>query len=225
MSRQNLPKPAPSNAARIIRWFSFIAVAIIIGTIVTVILLPARSNTLSDAQMAYMAGDYQAAIQAFSAAIGQDPNDAEAFLGRGLTYIQTGNLEGARSDFLQANLLLPNDTRPLYQLGLLAINNAQYPSAIDYFTDALALNENYTLAYAGRAYAFAQNGDYLLAIADYNAAIALDDTKGEYYRGLGDAHFAIDNTEQALAAYQRYVELSEEVDGNVLQRIYELQNR
>src|SRR5688500_15658586 len=174
MSRQTLPKQPPTNAARIIRWFSFIAVAIIIGTIVTVILLPGRSSSLSTAQMAYMAGDYQEAIQEFSAAIGQNPNDAEAFIGRGLSYIQVGDFEGARGDFLQANTLLPNDTRPLYQLGLLAMTDMQYPGAIAYFTQALELNPNYTLAYANRALAFAQNGDYLLAIADYNAAIALD---------------------------------------------------
>src|SRR5688572_2371637 len=117
MSQTNPPKTARSNQSRIIRWFALALILIVIGTVVTVLLQPRRSNPLALAQAAFLQGDYEGAIQQFTGAISQNPNDADAFIGRGLAYVQVGQMEAAQGDFLAANALDASDTRALVQLG------------------------------------------------------------------------------------------------------------
>jgi Flp pilus assembly protein TadD len=222
--KQSTKKPV-TNASRLIRWFGLALLLIIIGTMITVLLQPRRSNPLALAQAAYLQGDYAGAIDQFSAAIANAPNDAEAYVGRGLAYIQAGRSDSARSDFLRANELDATDNRPLYHLGMLAIAAEQYLSAVDYFSQVIAIDTADARAYANRGYAHALSTNYVLAIEDYNQAIALDGTVADFYLGLGDAHFALDNTVEALAAYERYIQLAETVDATLFQRVYELRNR
>jgi tetratricopeptide (TPR) repeat protein len=225
MSQKQSTKKPTTNAARLVRWFSLALLLIIIGTIITVLLQPVRSGSLALAQTAFLGGDYTGAIELFSAAIAEKPNDSEAYIGRGLAYTRTGQSDLARSDFLRAVELDANDIRPLHQLGLIAVSMEQYPSAIDYFTRVIALDGKSARAYASRGLAHTQNLNYLLAIEDYNQAIALDATVADFYLGLGDAHYALDNTAEALAAYERYIELAETVNGMASLRVDELRNR
>lgn len=225
MSHQSLEKKPLSNSAKIWRFFWIALLLIVIGTVLTVLLQPRRSNPLALAQAAYLEGNYEEALDYFSAAIAQNPNDAEAFIGRGLVYVQAGQSENAQNDFLRARELDASDYRPVYQLGMIASGLGQFPSAIAYFNDTLSISADFAPAYFARAYAHAQSANFLLAIEDYNAAIALDNTQADFYRGLGDAHYALDNTAEALAAYERYIELAEEVDGTVFQRVLDLRNR
>ena len=85
-----------------------------------------------------------------------------------------------------------------------------YEQEIADYTQAIALNPNYTQAYSNRGLAYAEQGDYELAFADLNQAIALDPKFAFAYnnRGLaflkqGEAEADQANSNQAAAAYER----------------------
>lgn len=225
MQRQQLEKKPMNNSAKIIRVFFIALVLIIVGTIITVLIQPKRTDPHTLGLAAYLDGDYQGAVTYFSAAIAQNPSLEASFMGRGQAYIKLGRLADAQNDFIEAARLAPDDIQPLYQLGIIGVGLGEIPEALEYFNVIIERQPDYAPAYFQRGYAYAQNGDYLLAISDYTAAIALDDTVADFYRALGDAHYELDNTAQALAAYERYIQLDEAADTTAFQRVQELRNR
>ncbi len=90
-----------------------------------------------------------------------------------------------------------------YQHGL----NKEYDSAIEAYTNAIALDPNYVFAYNNRGLAYDNKGQYDRAIEDYNKAIALDPNLATAYynRGLayaagkGQYDMAIEDYNKAIA--------------------------
>src|SRR5512136_2590779 len=74
-------------------------------------------------------------------------------------------------------LLVPlagaEDVQEWYIKGQNAMTVGDYPSAVTYYNNALALDRNYASAYAGRAMALNMMGKFTDAIASADSALAL----------------------------------------------------
>jgi len=74
--------------------------------------------------------DYAAAVDAFSRAIGIDPNLVLAYVGRATAYMYEGNLQAALQDYNQALQLDPNMAEALYNRGVLLAQTGDAQGAI-----------------------------------------------------------------------------------------------
>ena len=97
--------------------------------------------------------NYEGAIVDFSKAIELVPN-AKSYFGRGLAYMGIDSLDNAKSDFSEGIALQPNSPRAFYYRGGVHYNLGEYSLAIDDYTRAIALKNDYAYAYNDRGSAY-----------------------------------------------------------------------
>jgi tetratricopeptide (TPR) repeat protein len=78
-------------------------------------------------------------------------------------------------------------------------------SAIEHYTEAIALDAGYAEAYFNRGRAYYFNGDYNRAIADYDRAIILDPQFALAYYGRGLVHADREDLDQAIADFDQAI--------------------
>lgn len=179
--------------------------------------------------------NYRKKITAYTKVIDENPNFAEAYVGRGNAYANLGDLFSAEKDYLEAVRI--NDAYAEAWKALGAVRNlkggrslltSDFDSAIVAFNKAIQLKPDDVEAYFGRGDAYASKGDKAsddLAIADYSIIIALtqsNPTADAYYkRGL--AYKSKGDSANALADFQRASELPGEVlRENILKNLQQL---
>ena len=127
-------------------------------------------------------GSWQAAIDAYSAAIKARPEWLEAYVNRGVAKAALGDYAGAIKDYDAALRLDPQDTDALLNRGVARHQLKQYEEALSDYTAALVLDENDVDAYCNRALTFRATGKLLAAVEDYSAAIRLEPDNAVFYR-------------------------------------------
>jgi tetratricopeptide (TPR) repeat protein len=112
-----------------------VALALLVGPLAAAIPGTALAQTPAEdayntARDALQRSDYTAAVDAFSRAIGVDPNMAQAYVGRATAYVYEGNLQGAIADFNRALQIDPNLPEALYNRGVLLAQSGDAQGAI-----------------------------------------------------------------------------------------------
>jgi S1-C subfamily serine protease/lipoprotein NlpI len=156
-------------------------------------------------------GDYQGALADYNQAIALKPDDAYAYLGRGiLKYEKLNDVQRALADYNQAITLKPDYLLAYTNRGILKdekLNDVQ--GALADYNKAIALDPDYALAYNNRGILKDEKlNDDRGALADYNKAIALkpDYANAYYNRGLlrtGE----LNDVRGALADYNKAIAL------------------
>jgi tetratricopeptide (TPR) repeat protein len=132
-----------------------------------------------EAYQALQAGNPDAAIAAYSRAIGSRALESEvmanALLNRALAYQQKSEDEKAIADYTTAlalDAMSPTlRATALYNRGLSQQKIGKLPSAIEDFTSALLLNPEFAHAFYSRGNALRDSGQLLFALSDYERAI------------------------------------------------------
>ncbi len=120
------------------------------------------------------AGDQQAAIQDFSAALEIAPENGEAYAGRGLAQLERGQIEKALSDCDLAVTFAP-DHAPAYLCRARAYLQLARPVQVSTnLSKALELSPDMAEAFVVRARLAEEAGDVESARADYRKALTLD---------------------------------------------------
>ncbi len=117
-------------------------------------------------------GDYDAAVSAFDQALKADPDDAEAYYGRGKAHSAAGQYDAAIADFTFAIRLDPRsfdyDNRGVaYEL------TGRWSPALADYSESVSLEPQSPSLYARRASLYARAGDVQKAKADLDRAAAL----------------------------------------------------
>ena len=120
----------------------------------------------------------------------------------------TGGLR-SRQNFnrhLEALTVNPRDSDAHYQLGLIYQQRRNYNEAISRFTKAVEIDPSETDAHYQLGVIALEQKRFQEARAHFSAALALDDkhSSSEAWRGLGAAELQSGNTDQALAALEKY---------------------
>ena len=151
-----------------------------------------------------MLGQMDKAIEVYSRAIKLNPNYADAYNNRGVTYVEKGNLDHAIEDFNTAIDLKPNYAA-YNNRGSAYDKKGDFNRAIKDYTKAIGLKPNYADTYTHRGIAYDKKGDYDRAIKDFAKVINLKPDyagayyncgsayikKGDYDRGIGALNTAI----------------------------------
>jgi small glutamine-rich tetratricopeptide repeat-containing protein alpha len=95
-------------------------------------------------------------------------------------------------------------------LGNAAITAKDYNNAIQYYTEAIDLSPdgpNSHIYYSNRAAAYTFQNEFELAIMDCESSIGLKNDFSKAYSRLGLCNFKLERYEEAVAAYEKLVEL------------------
>ena len=120
-----------------------------------------------------MAGNYQAALEAFGKTIELNPQYANAYYNRGVAYQSLGNIKQAIKDFDRAIELNPQDAEAYYNRGVAYDNLGNIKQAIKDYDRAIELNPQDAEAYYNRGIAYANLGNDKQAIENFKIAARL----------------------------------------------------
>lgn len=126
------------------------------------------------------------------------------YIAVGLTKLNSGDVEGARTNFQSALGVEPNNVVANYDMGVVLQQYDKKPAeAIPYFTKALSIDPNYTNALYNRAIAYRTVGDKANAIADFSALIEKKPEDANSMKQLGDLLIETGKTAEGTAMLER----------------------
>ncbi len=148
------------------------------------------------------------AIEAYSGAIALRPDSMFAYLRRGESYRQRGELEAAARDLLKASTLDRSAPRPLEELGDVMYRLQRHDRAVDAYQAASRLNERTARLSCKLALARYRNQDLDGALSALDEAIRLDERMADAYYLQGICLREQGHMARALKALEKAVALS-----------------
>jgi tetratricopeptide (TPR) repeat protein len=148
------------------------------------------------------------AIESFSGAIALKPDSMLAYLRRGETYRQHGDLDAAARDLRKAAALDPTATRPLERLGDVLYAQERYEPAARRYQAYVRIDDRSPRVSYKLGLARFRSGDHAEAVQALRQAVHLDDRSAEAYYVLGLSLQAARRTNEAVWALQRATSLA-----------------
>lgn len=148
------------------------------------------------------------AIDAYSRAIGLNPEHAIAYLNRGSSHRKSGNVDVAEADYRQFLRLRPRDFRGPYVLGSLLNEAGRIEEAESWLRQAIRLDERNPLPQRelGRLYLNAGLPAQALAALDRARDLAPRIADAEFYADLGVAYARLNRFPDAINAFHAALE-------------------
>jgi tetratricopeptide (TPR) repeat protein len=164
---------------------------------------------------------YDSALIYFDKAIEQDPNYAEAYVGKGNVYVYDKRKKDdskALELFLKATEIKRDYVYAWVCIGgayyRLGRNKEDYENALKAYEKAIELKDNYNLAWIGKGNVFFKNNDYPNALTAYETATGFKPDNHWAWSGKGNAIFSIErpkgesgNWDGAIEAYKKATEI------------------
>ncbi|MCA9194312.1 MAG: tetratricopeptide repeat protein [Planctomycetales bacterium] len=113
----------------------------------------------------------------------------------------------ATADFKTSLEHNPDSWRAHHNYGISLAMGGAYNAAIEEFSTAISLNDEYANLYFNRGELHFELTHYELAIDDYNQAIALAPDDAQYFNSRGHCKFMLDHTTDAIQDYRRAAEI------------------
>jgi tetratricopeptide (TPR) repeat protein len=151
-------------------------------------------------------GKFQEAIDAYTKALAQRPNNATTYYDRGVAYGRLNSWKEATDDYSRSIEHDPGMARAYNNRATAYAEQHQYQKAIADFTKAISLDPRGALTYRNRGLAYHDLGQVNQAIEDYTVAIRLDPSvfdglfeRGNAYLDTGDYKKAVADFDRAIA--------------------------
>jgi len=109
--------------------------------------------------------------------------------------------------------------------GNAAMAQKDYATAIDFYTQAIAINPRNAIYLSNRAAAYSAARDHVSAQADAEAAVAIDPHYTKAWSRLGLARFALGDAKGAMEAYQKGIEYEGNGGSEAMKKGYETAKR
>jgi len=146
----------------------------------------------------------------------QEPRTAEAFSTFDATSLiekadeemQKGDLQKALAIYSEANIKSPNSSETLFKMGYtLALQNRD-DEAIEYYKDALKLDENNIFIHQAVASLYRKTSEYTLAKKHLDIALSLDKNDSINYYNYGNLLVDMKENDKAKEMYKKAIELN-----------------
>ena len=118
--------------------------------------------------------DYESALSHYYSAVRINTKSPDLYNKMGIAEMQLKQWGPARKDFARAIKLNPQFFAPLNNLGVLDLLDKRYKSSINYFKQALALDETNAHTHLNLANAWMGLGNTDYAMTEYSRALELD---------------------------------------------------
>lgn len=138
--------------------------------------------------------------------------------------------EGSSSSSVPPSTAAPTEEQKkqaeaLKSKGNAAMAQKDYPTAIDFYTQALALHPGNAIFLSNRAAAYSAARDHEAAKADAEAAVAIDPKYTKAWSRLGLARFALGDAKGSMEAYQKGIEYEGNGGSEAMKKGYETAKR
>lgn len=152
--------------------------------------------------------DFYHALEYYNKSIELYPKHLNAYIDRGITYINTGDINVGIKDFDYVIDCAPNNSTARYNRGTAYDELGYYQKAIDDYSAALENRPNYYKAVLNRGITYTKNNQLSLALIDFTRAIKLANNeqlptayrvRGLLYKVIGKNDAAIRDLEQSLS--------------------------
>lgn len=155
----------------------------------------------------YNAGNFQAALESYTAAIALNSSEAAYFNNRGNAYFALDFNDEAITDYTQAITLDPAYTFAYHNRGYVYYYTGHASDALPDYNKALELDPRYASAYYRRGLAYFDLRDYPEALFDYSKALEFAFYKPAWvHSARGDVYYyGLRNATAALSEYQRAI--------------------
>ena len=158
-------------------------------------------------------GDPASAVEAFTSAIRQNPENLEAYYERAMTYAALGQFQRAVDDFNEVLRRRPGDTNALIGRGAARISFSDYTSAVPDF-DLVIQKEPYNdVAYFDRGLAYAGLEQNRRAVDDYTQVIRRRPKWPSTWYNRGIVYSASGDFKNAISDYTEAVHLRPDYAG------------
>lgn len=167
------------------------------------------------ARTAIEKGKFELAAKEATKAISQDPQKAEAYNIRGVSYLNLDKPEDAKMDFQSAVSLDSSNYKPFYNLGRIAIDEKDFHKAHDLISIAIRLDSLESDLYNNRGIANFSLSKNESAIRDFDRAILLDSGSALAYSNRAKVYKLQNRLENAISDYEKSLEISPGNDINM----------
>lgn len=150
----------------------------------------------------FESGDYQQAVESYTADMKNKPSDVKMIYNRGRAYQEMGKLLEAQADFEAALNLDPTNFQVLLSLAAIQLEQKSYASALLYATKAEEIPGAPAMASFLKARALHQLGMPEDALKAYGNAIQIDKEFGQAYFNRGLLKVALERTKQACEDFK-----------------------
>jgi tetratricopeptide (TPR) repeat protein len=151
---------------------------------------------------------YDQAIQAYSAALAQAPDYAEARVGLGDAYQAKGQYDNAIEEYKKAAAMEPENARVHYGLGKIYYNEkGLYHEAVAEYQKAATLDPRLLDVQLSLAELYDEKGLYPDAVARYQYVLSIDPKHPGATYGLAQAYEHVD-VPKAMQQWERYIDLA-----------------
>jgi serine/threonine-protein kinase len=156
---------------------------------------------------AYAARQYDQAVAAFSAAIIQRPDYADAYSSRAWAYYDLGKFDLAQADFEQVMRMRPDDASAYVGRGFMFHSKGDQEAALADYNKALQIEPKLAEAYVKRGALYFSRDQHDLAFADFAEAIKLKPDDPEVYNERGLAYHQQAKYDEAIADFNQALKL------------------
>ena len=150
--------------------------------------------------------EYSKAIAYQSTLISLSEPEAALFKDLGMMYILVDELDLAIQSYIKASLLAPLDEEIPFQLGVLSYQIDEYMEAVNYFSDALTVKNDWGDAYLNRATSYVALNNFENAYHDYTAAYTYFPDSIDILQKLSELELLLGNVDQAIQDYELLIQ-------------------
>jgi len=163
--------------------------------------------------------NFDLAISFYNRSIALDPEYAESYRQRGITYGNKGQLDQALDDINKALDLFPDFSEAYHDRASIYNTRGDVDNAISDYNQAIIIDPNYEEAYFERGKVYAQKEEIDHAIAEYDKAIDLDPYYSEAYQSRAEAYFLKQEYDKAWSDVHKVQDFGDEVDADFLNKV------
>jgi tetratricopeptide (TPR) repeat protein len=150
----------------------------------------------------------------------REPDDAAAYIRRGIARMERDDYDGAIADFDSATELDSDNSEAYSHRGSAKSHVGDTDGAIADFDRAIEINPDDVGSYVSRAISKQNKDDHQGAIDDWDRALELKPDDGGWYVNRGMVKEIIDDNDGAIADYNRAAEVEPEYEVAYIARAY-----
>lgn len=149
--------------------------------------------------------DYQGALVNYNQVLQFNPNIADAYLGRALSYCALGDISYAKDNFDKAILINPTNAQFYWNRGNLCQNLGDINSAIKDYNLGIRINPNHPYGFFVRGNLYDEIGDNKAAIEDYTQSLIINPKFSEAYFKRGVLRYRIRDIQNAIEDFTQVI--------------------
>ena len=135
------------------------------------------------------------------------PFDSTALVQKADEAMQKGDLQKALAIYSEANIKAPKNAETLFKMGYVLAQQNRDDEAMEYYKDALQLDQNNTYIHQAMASLYRKMGEFASARNHLNASLEIDKTNPITYYNYGNLLVDMKHFDEAKEMYKKAIEL------------------